>query len=248
MWASMGSIEKIVKFNTQTLGREKLIRLCQYAAKFLSSILQLYHRRYAGGGVKLLELLYKIRELETYFLSCRRLVSFGRCTDQLYSAMRSMQLNDPIIRMTVATSKLWLSCQMFADHVLWLDQIGLFKTSSNKQAWIDRANRFWLYSVSTNLLRDIYELICVMQQKRSRDKDNLDSELRNFKLSTPIKWIKGNPKLSCDLIKNSCDFLIPHTAVNKIPIHSSVIAMFGIISSAMGIWHVYDRDYRLSAS
>uniref|UniRef100_A0A6G1S7V1 Peroxisomal membrane protein 11B n=1 Tax=Aceria tosichella TaxID=561515 RepID=A0A6G1S7V1_9ACAR len=242
----MGSLEKIVKFNAQTVGREKLIRLCQYTTKFVNSILHLYHTRYGKGGVGLLELLYRLRELEQYFISCRRLVSFGRCSDQLYSAMRSMQLNDPIIRMTASTSKFWLSIQMFAEHVLWLNQIGLFK--SDKQLWADRANRFWLYSVSTNLLRDFYELICVVQQRRSRDKDNLDSELRNFKLSTPIKWIKRNPKLSCDLIKNSCDFWIPYTAVNKIPIHSSVIALLGIISTTMGILQVYDREYRLSPS
>lgn len=223
-------------------------RLCQYTTKLLTSILHLYHKQYSGGGVKLLELLYKLRELEQYFISCRRLLSFGRCADQLYSALRSMQLNDPIIRMTSATSKFWLSFQMFADHVLWLNQMGLLKDYANKQVWVERANRFWLYSVSTNLLRDFYELICVVQQRRSRDKDNLDSELRRFNFSTPIKWARGNPKLSCDLIKNSCDFWIPYTAVNKIYVNPGVIALLGIISTTMGILQVYDRDFRLSPS
>lgn len=244
----MGSIEKIVKFNAQTVGREKLIRLCQYTTKFVTSLLHLYYKRYSGGGVRLLEVLYRLRELEQYFISCRRLLTFGRCTDQLYSAIRSMQLHDPIVRMTSATSKFWLSFQMFADHVLWLDQMGLIKSEGNKQVWVERANRFWLYSVGTSLLRDFYELICVVQQRRSRDKDNLDSELRQFKLSTPIKWIRSNPKLSCDLIKNSCDFWIPYTAVNNIYVHPSVIAMLGIISTTMGILQVYDRDCRLSPS
>ena len=138
----------------------------------------------------MLELLYKLKELEQYFISCRRLLCFGRCTDQLYSAVRSMQLNDPIIRVTLATSKFWLSFQMFADHLLWLDQMGLFKDYSNRQVWADRANRFWLYSVGTNLMRDFYELVCVVQEKRIRNKDSLDSELRNLKFSTPIKWIR----------------------------------------------------------
>lgn len=149
--------------------------------------------------------------------------------------------------MTAATSKFWSSIYMFSDHVLWLDQMGILK-ASDKQIWIDRANRFWLYSVATNLLRDFYELICVVQRKRSREKDNLESELKNFKLSTPIKWVKANPKLSCDLIKNTCDFCIPYTAINKIPIHPSVIGLLGMISTTMGILQIYDKDYRLSAS
>lgn len=272
----MASIEKIVKFNAQTAGREKLIRwvlvnklkswregkllqltlnppvqhehrLCQYATKFVNSILHIYYTNYSKGGIKLLELLYKLRELEQYFVSCRRLMSFGRCADQFYSAVRSLQFTDPIVRMTTATSKFWLSFQMFADHVLWLNQMGILK-NIDKQPWLERANKFWLYSVCVNLMRDFYELICVVQRRRSRDKDNLDSELRNFKLSTPIKWIRRNPRLSCDLIKNSCDFWIPYTAVNKIKFHSSVIAVLGIISTTMGILQVYDREYRLSPS
>lgn len=155
-----------------------------------------------------------------------------------------MQLDDPIIRLTLTTSKCWSSIQLFADHVLWLHQMGIFRVQ-DKQIWVDRANRFWLYSVTTNLLRDFYELICIVQRRRSREKDNLDSELRNFKLTTPIKWIKSNPRLSCDLIKNLSDFWIPYTAVNKIPLHSSIIGFLGIISTTMGILQIYDKEYRL---
>jgi len=158
-----------------------------------------------------------------------------------------MQLNDPIVRMTTATSKFWSSIQLFADHALWLYQMGVLKTQ-DKQAWIERANRFWFYSVLTSLLRDFYELICIVQAKRIREKDNLDSELRNFKLSTPLKWMKENPKISCDLIKNTCDIWIPYTAINKIPLHPSIIGLLGMISTTMAILQTYDKEYRLSPS
>ena len=137
---------------------------------------------------------------------------------------------------------------MFADHLLWLDHMGLFKDYSNRQVSADRANRFWLCSVGTNLMRDIYELVCIVQEKSIRNKDSLDSELRNFKFSTPIKRIRSNPKLSCDLIKNSCDFWTPYTAVNSIHLHPSIIGLLGIVSTRMGILQVYDRECRLSPS
>lgn len=235
------------KFFIQIPNLYDKIRLCQYATKFVGSILHAYYTKYARGGVRLLELLYKLRELEQYFLSCRRLVSFGRCTEQLYSALRSMQLSDPIVRITLSTSKFWLSFQMFADHVLWLNQMGILK-DIDKESWVNRANKFWLYSVLANLLRDFYELTCVIQQRRSRNQENLDSDLRNFTLGTPIKWVKNNPKLSCDLIKNTCDFWIPYAATNNIKLHSSAIALLGLISTTMGILQIYDRDYRLSPS
>lgn len=148
--------------------------------------------------------------------------------------------------MTTSSSKLWLSLQLFSDHILWLNSMGIVKVE--KQIWLDRANKFWLYSNSVNLLRDFYELICIIQQRRSRDKDNLESDIINFSLKTPIKWAKKYPKLSCDLVKNSCDFLIPYAAINKIDLHPSLIGLLGIISTTMGILQVYDKSYRLSSS
>lgn len=191
-----------------------------------------------------MEFVYKFRELEQYFISCRRVINFGRCTDQLYSAIKILHINDPVTRMTLFTSKFWLSFHMFSDHVLWLNQFGLLKVE--KERWIERANRFWLYSVTMNLLRDVYELINVVQQRRSREEGNLNSGLKNFSLSTPFKWAKKYPKLSCDVIKNSCDFWIPYSAINKIDLHPTVVSLLGIISTAMGILQVYDKSYRLS--
>lgn len=196
--------------------------------------------------MELLEFIYKLRDLEQYLISCRRLLTFGRCTDQFYSALRSMQLYDPVHRMTLSISKFSSSIHMFSDHVLWLYQMGFLK--GDKQPWIERANKFWLYSVTMNLLRDTYELICVVQQKRSRSKDNLDSALKKFTISTPLEWAKNHPKLSCDLTKNFCEFWIPCSAVNQVKVHPSIMAILGIISTTMGILQAYDKKFRLSPS
>lgn len=208
--------------------------------------MQLYYSRYAKRGVELLEYIYKLQELEKHFLTCRRLVNFGRCTDQLFSAIKSLQFHDPITRLTLSTSKLSLSFQMFAEHVLCLDQLGFLTV--DKHIWAERANKFWLYSTMSNLLRDVYELICIVQQQRSRSKDNLESHLRNFALGTPVIWAKKYPKLSCDLIKNCCDFWIPYTAINKIDLHPIIIAMLGITSTSMGILQIYNEDCRFHPS
>lgn len=221
-------------------------RLCQYTTKFIKAILQLYYRRYAKKGSDFLDYIHKLQDLEQHFLTSRRLVSFGRCTDQLFSAIKSLQFHDPITRLTLSTSKLSLSFQMFADHVLCLNQLGFLRV--DKEIWVERANKFWLYSAISNLLRDVYELICIIQLQRSRTKDNLESQLRNFAIGTPLIWARKYPKLSCDLIKNCCDFWIPYTAVNKIELHPILIAMLGITSTTMGILQIYNEDCRITPS
>lgn len=209
----------------------------------MSSVLHIYHTRYAKGGQDLLELLYKFRELEKYFSSCRRLIGLGCCTDQFYLAIRSMRIYDPVIRTTMTTSKLWLCFQMFSDHLLWLNSIGLLKIDS--QIWTERLNRFWLYSVSANLLRDFYESICVVQQERNDESP--DTELFKLSFRTPIKWVRKYPVLSCDLIKNLSDFWIPYASVNKIKIHPLLISLLGMTSTIMAILQIYDEKYRLAS-
>lgn len=209
-------------------------------------MLYLYHKYYARSGIVLLETIYRLREFEQYISSCRRALNFGRCTDQLYSSLKSTQLYDPVFRTTLATSKLWGSLQLFSEHVLWLQNMGIITVE--KQTWIDRANRFWLYSVTFNLLRDFYELICVIQQRkrrRSEESELLDSK-PDSKLTAPLTWIKKNPKLSCDLIKNTCDFCIPYSYDKKIVLHPIIIGLLGMTSSALGILQIYDKNYMLS--
>lgn len=203
----------------------------------------------------MLEFIYKLRELEQYFVSCRRLLNFGHCLDQFYSALRSLQLYDPVIRMTTSTSKLWLSLQLFSEHLLWLSSMGLLKDtqegSFQKFKWVHRSNKFLLYSISCNLLRDFYELINIIQfqrVRREKNSNNLESDLLNFSLKTPIDWIKKYPKLSCDLIKNLTDFIVPYSAINKIDLPPVIIATLGITSTTMGILQIYDKSYRLSTT
>lgn len=185
--------------------------------------------------------------MEQYFLSCRRLVNFGRCTDQFYSAVRSLHLYDPILRSTLTVSKLSTSFQMFADHVLWLNQVGFIQI--DKSVWLERASKYWLYAASVNLLRDFYELICTVQQNtRILDKKDSKKQKNTMTLQTPLIWIKQYPKLSCDLIKNTCEIWIPYSKVNNIKIHPLAVAILGIISTSCSIMQVYDQKYRLLPS
>lgn len=220
--------------------------MCQYTTKFVNTILHTYYAKYARGGVGIIEVIFKLRELEQYFISCRRVLNFGRCTDQFYMAVKTLQIYDPVTRMSLFTSKLWLSFYMFADHLLFLHQIGFLRI--DKQQWVERANKFWFYSVSMNILRDLYELTCVIQQIRTSGKNKLESSFKNLTLSSPYKWAKRYPRLSCDLIKNFCDVWIPYCSINKIDLHPGVISMLGIISTTMGIMQVYSTDYKLKPS
>lgn len=219
-------------------------RLFQYTAKFTDIVLQVYHKTVARAGDNTLVIAQRCRELELHFQSCRRLVNFGRCLDLAYSAIRYIHLNDPVIRTSLTLSKCWTALQMFADNVLLLQQVGFIK--ADQQKWTERANRFWLYATIVNLLRDLYELVNVIQRKRTRSKGNLDSKLFDLKLSSPIKWIREYPQLSCDAIKNFTDFWIPYSAINKLQLHPGLIALLGITSTTMGIMQVYDQKYRLS--
>lgn len=236
----------LTTINKLTLALWPTTRLFQYTAKFTNIVLEIYHKTFAKANTDLLKIAQRCRDLEIYFQSCRRLVSLGRCIDLAYSATRCFHLSDPVLRTSLTLSRCWTALQLFADHVLLLQQVGLLK--SDQQKWGERANKFWLYSTGVNLLRDLYEIVNVIQRSRARSKGNLDSKLFDLKFVSPIHWMRQHPQLSCDVIKNFSDFWIPYSAVNKLHLHPGLVALLGITSTTMGIMQIYDQKYRLTPS
>ncbi|KAG9509245.1 Peroxisomal membrane protein 11B [Fragariocoptes setiger] len=294
----MSSIENIVRFNAQTSSREKLIRLCQYSTRLLLSL---------GVRFDLMndEARARLRHLEQYFLSCRRLLNFGRAIDHMFAAVQCLRIEDPIVRFTLMSSKVATSVCMLCEHVLWLKEMNFVPwqdSHKDRERLARRFNKFWLYASGLNVLRDFYELICILltyhhshqrphiscdddqtitlnnnhesakttttKHHRHRNSTNdskpQDLEARVAGLgrrlsasaahtytrwrSWPVSLVRRHPRLTCDLIKNACDFCIPCTALGKTNISPVMLALMGVTSSALGALQIYNPHYRLAPS
>lgn len=159
----------------------------------------------------------------------------GRCVDICYTALNTTLIEDPILRITLTTSKLAHALYLYADHIVWLTKSGFLKTDSD--SWNRTANRFWLFSIIANLMRDFYEIYHILEANRTsflRPSELLNSSMR-FEFNESIKHLltllNCHKDVFIDTLKNSCDLFIPLTALGFTKLSPSAVGTLGALSS-----------------
>lgn len=153
-----------------------------------------------------------------------------------YTALDSMQLEDPVIRVFLTASKLANALFLYSDHIVWLTRSGFLKTDSDN--WNRRANKFWLLSIICNLVRDLYEIAHVLELHKStllRPSHLINQSFRSSNLSDYVKnWltiVEYHKDIFLDAFKNSCDVFIPLTALGFTKLSPSTVGTLGALSS-----------------
>lgn len=159
----------------------------------------------------------------------------GRCLDICYMALNTMHIEDPVLRITLTTSKLAHALFLYADHIVWLTKSGFLKTDSD--GWNRTANKFWLLSIFANLARDFYEIYHILEANRTtflRPSELVNRSVR-FELNENIKHLLTlvycHKDVFLDTLKNSCDLFIPLTALGFTKLSPSAVGMLGALSS-----------------
>ncbi|XP_059474034.1 peroxisomal membrane protein 11B [Neocloeon triangulifer] len=194
-------MEALIRLNNQTAGRDKIARLLQYLSRALWALLEGRPRA-----------VHKLQGLENALSTFRKLLRWGRCVEAVHSALQAMSHPDAAQRTILALGRIAHALFLFADHILWLGRAGLAKVDAKK--WASIANRYWLYSVTMNLVRDLMALREAKERKGS--------------ISGEGPWI-------VDTVKNSCDFFIPLTALEHIRLGPATIGLLGVVSSLAGL-------------
>ncbi|CAH1640368.1 unnamed protein product [Spodoptera littoralis] len=220
-------MDVIIKVNNQTTGRDKLARLIQYTSRLVWHQLEIRNaNKYSVD---------RIKNLELTFSSFRKILRLGRCIDICYTALNSMHIEDPILRVTLTVSKLAHALFLYSDHIVWLTKSGFLKTDSEK--WNRTANKFWLISIIANLARDFYEIVHLMDLHRTsflKPSELLNSTMK-YDVNGSIKYMymlmTCHKDVFIDTLKNSCDMFIPLTALGVTKLSPSTVGVLGAISS-----------------
>ncbi|KAL3287080.1 hypothetical protein HHI36_001565 [Cryptolaemus montrouzieri] len=233
------NMDKLVKLNTQTAGRDKIARLLQYMSRFLWHRLQQNHK----SGVE------NLKHLEFQLSTFRKLLRLGRCADILYSALPLLQYEDPTVRVTMVMSKICNSLFLLADHILWLGRADLCNVNTTK--WSQISNKAWLYSITMNIIRDLYELNRIIKKNKnsiipkSGIQCNNDLKILVFNLCIVLN---SHREVVIDTVKNACDFFIPFTSLGYTKLSPGTIGLLGVISSIAGLLVLIDPAVKLIPS
>lgn len=234
-------MDKLVKFNSQSSGRDKLFRLVQYSSRLIWANLE---NRNANKDI-----INKLKNLEYTLSTARKLYRFGRCTDTLYTALSSINLNDPTLQNTITLSRINMALYLLTDHVIWLGRAGLADINTAK--WSRLSYKLWLYYLVMNLSRDVYEISRIINNFVSLNEkipfgkiERSSSVIATFQRLCSL--IKVHKDVAFDTVKNGCDVCLPLAQLGYLSISPRTVGILGVISSIAGMLPLIDPSYKLT--
>ncbi|XP_022256838.1 peroxisomal membrane protein 11B-like isoform X2 [Limulus polyphemus] len=196
------------------------------------------------------EVVFRLQNLEYTFSTARKIFRFGRSLDVFYSALTAINIPDLTLRLTITLSRINSALYLLADHILWIGHAGIVDV--NKDKWSALSNKFWLYSLVMNLIRDAYEIKSLLQIQVSRNyvenKEMLLLSQPRNPFSSLIQWMIYHRPVTVELIKNGCDFWIPLSNLKIVKISPVTVGLLGFISSLAGILQIINTSYKLTTS
>lgn len=177
------------------------------------------------------------------------MLRFGRCFDTLYAALPLFQHHDPTVRSVLILSRISQALFLLTDHLLWLGRADV--CGVNTERWSRLSNKYWLYSITLNLVRDFYEISKVLQTQkcsilpRNGCKNVGDVVEMAFRI---FGVFQHNRALMIDTIKNGCDFFIPLTALGHVKLTPGTVGWLGVISSLAGLLVLIEPSVKVTPS
>ncbi|XP_046398350.1 peroxisomal membrane protein 11B [Ischnura elegans] len=239
----------IVSLNNQTAGRDKIVRLLQYGSKATWHYMQ--GRPLGSRSVE------QLKNLEYTFGSFRRLLRLGRFLDSLYSALSTIHHADLVVRITLTLSKIASALFLLADHILWFGRAGLMVVDSSR--WSTISYKYWLYSLTMNLVRDVYEIWRGLTRQVDKRSLRIGSPSRSYQcridsvcpvsaMKLILAFLSEHQDVAVDTVKNACDLLIPLTALGYTSFSPGAIGILGVVSSIAALMSLIDPTKKLSPS
>lgn len=241
-------VAHIIKYNAQTVGRDKICRLVQYTAKFL----KWYWTKHAVDKL----LVQKCQNLEGALGSTRKAIRIGKSLDMIQGAVNSLKVDNKFVRTCLVLSKLAMAGYLFIDHFIWAAKLELISADSKRLA--RSAAWFWLVAILAGLARNVYDIAVILRaelrrraklQQQSRSKgfsktDMVESRRHTRPCSLVSRMLAENPLL-IDTVKNAADVFLPLAALQLFNTSEGFQGIMGMVSSYLGLLATWNPALKL---
>lgn len=214
-------MEEIIAFNNKSVGKDKIYRTTQFACKLLAWSIKSLDK----DG----EVVLKIKKLEAHAGLGRKFLRLGRSLNSVQSAQRSINLLDPVLRITLTTFYINQGVYLLLDHYLWMGKVGLLDVDKK---WEFTSARLFHFSICLGIIRDLYSLHQTLITLTNKGK-RLSIDIRLL-----IRICKTNPAATLDLVRNLFDLPLPASKLGFIPTHDGVLGVCGLVSSLIGAYQL----------
>lgn len=169
---------------------------------------------------------------------------FGRFIESLYASLPLLDDKKPSVRYFLVLSKIANSLFLLADHILWLGRADICSVNTEKCSEI--SNKYWLFSITMSLVRDVCEISQIDFKTLVQQNDIRKAPDFLTKIAKGMKVAQAN--VFVDTLRNSCDFFIPLTALGYVKLSPGTVGLLGTISSLLGLWVIISPKLKLSPS
>lgn len=155
--------------------------------------------------------------------------------------MNLINHEDKLVSFNCAISKISYSMFLLCDHMIWFGRSGLADVDTVR--WNRVASKYWLLTVTMNLIRDYFEVRRLLKESKILIKCKYnDPKMVVKKL---LEFSETHKDVVLDTIKNSCDIFLPLVALNYVNLSPSTVGLLGVVSSVVGIYTVVDPFAKL---
>ncbi|XP_037621914.1 peroxisomal membrane protein 11A [Sebastes umbrosus] len=244
-------MDTVVKFTSQSQGRDRIFRATQYACALSIYLLRNNSERK--------DLVAKLKSLETNMSAGRKLFRLGNTINSIEAAKRTMQLSDRVLCLCLTAANANRALYFICDNVLWARSVGLIR-DIDKERWSLNSSRCYFLSLVMSLTRDLYIVVQLMTQ-RARDehfRQKMEMHLRESPevaeavvpqldaiLFLLFDSLKSHPAVALDTLKNVCDLFIPLDKLGIYQSNAGVVGFCGLMSSVIGIITLLQPKLRL---
>ncbi|KAI6247421.1 Peroxisomal membrane protein PMP27 [Erysiphe necator] len=217
------SLDRYLRFVATTTGRDKLIRACQFFARFYAWYL--FRTNKSPNEIAPYEAIKK------QFGLTRMLLRVGKNIEHFKAACVAADSKnlDTMLRFCAVGHQLGYAGYLSFDTAAYLDAAGIMKNPMIKRLQRE-ANKCWICGLLFSTASGIYSLYVLKQQENRIDMKIGEDVVASRKIQ------KERAAINLQLIADLCDLTIPTSSIGLVNLDDGIIGLAGTFSSLIGIY------------
>ncbi|KAF3762057.1 response to dsRNA [Cryphonectria parasitica EP155] len=224
------SVAHYLRFVATTVGRDKVLRVLQYFARFYAWYL--YRTNGSPAEVAPWDAMKK------QFGLARKIMRAGKNVEHFKAAAVAADAKagtmDPVLRYAAVGRQLGYAGYLTLDLATLLDATGIRRSESAKSLQRE-AFRFWAMGLMCSVAAQVYTLY----QLRVRDAKVDRKEGEGVVESKRIAIERSASQLQ--LLSDLCDLTVPYSALGWVALDDGIVGLAGTVSSLIGLYNQWKK-------
>ncbi|KAJ6787206.1 hypothetical protein PWT90_06699 [Aphanocladium album] len=217
------TVAHYLRFAATTVGKDKMLRLLQYFARFYSW----YLLRTNGTP----DAMAPWNAIKKQFGTVRKVLRYGKNIEHLKAAAAAADAKgmDPILQYAAVGRQLGYASYLTFDALALPDVLGIRK-NPNVKSLTTNASRAWAVGIVFSIVAQAYTLYRLREREARLDRKDGEGVIE----SKRIKIERAASHLQ--LLSDVCDLTNPASALGWVNLDDGIVGLAGTTSSLIGIY------------